>query len=526
MVNVIKTDKPGIADVAVDLLHIMAAAVLFSLSFPNMLSVRGFFPIAWIALLPLFLLVRRIGPVRSVVYAPLIGLMTYALHNFWLLTFNPLAFMVVCLIYSGWFLFHVPCLKLADMAFPRYGWLIQGLFFLAYEALRTKGFLGYSYGILGYSQYLFRPLIGISDLGGVSLVSALVLFPSLFLSHLWHERRNPLNRRLLVPGAVWGVLVLSALVYGTVSRVDYTASPRWRPALIQHNVNAWMSGMPVYRKAFQSLCRLSDEALAESPDMIIWSETAFVPAVEWHNRYRFERDKAHLVAELLEYLEKRKDTPFLIGNNDAFRRNGERLDYNAALLFYGRSIKDRYHKNHLVPFTEHFPPGKFFPRIEQAILDTGVTFYEKGEERTVFHSGDLRFSVLICYEDTFGYLSRDFVRRGAEVLVNLTNDSWSDSPVCSRQHTVMAIFRAVENRRSMVRATNGGLTCVIDPNGRIIASLEPFTEDYLIGDVPVWTGRTTLYSRLGDWPDYLILPLSAFLLIWGAIRLIRKRKEV
>jgi len=110
----------------------------------------------------------------------------------------------------------------------------------------------------------------------------------------------------------------------------------------------------------------------------------------------------------------------------------------------------------------------------------------------------------------------------------VSNDSWSPEPACSIQHQNMAIFRAVENRRSMVRATTAGLTCVIDPNGKTIAKLELFKPGYLITDVPVYTGRTTLYTRFGDWFEKLLLiitiPLMAAALAVQLMRLVRRRK--
>ena len=87
----------------------------------------------------------------------------------------------------------------------------------------------------------------------------------------------------------------------------------------------------------------------------------------------------------------------------------------------------------------------------------------------------------------------------------MTNDSWSKSVACEMQHMAIALFRAVENRRTLVRATNGGITCIVDPNGRITALLPPFREDFLVADAPVYDGAATPYTRLGDWFAWLAL---------------------
>ncbi len=100
----------------------------------------------------------------------------------------------------------------------------------------------------------------------------------------------------------------------------------------------------------------------------------------------------------------------------------------------------------------------------------------------------------------------------------MTNDAWSFSVPGAMQHMTMAVFRAVENRRSVVRSTNGGMTNIIDPNGRILAGLPAFVEGYLTGKVPVHTGVTTLYNRWGDWFPWLSLAVSLGLLIAGILR--------
>ena len=109
----------------------------------------------------------------------------------------------------------------------------------------------------------------------------------------------------------------------------------------------------------------------------------------------------------------------------------------------------------------------------------------------------MKFSAPICFEDTFGYLARGFFNRGAEALVNITNDAWSFSVPGAMQHMTMAVFRAAEARRAVVRATNAGITCLIDPNGRVLEQLPAFTEGVLVGEVPLYTEGTTLVPALG-----------------------------
>ena len=531
--------RKAVNNLAINLVLLVLGSLFFALGFPNFIADWGLAPFAWISLIPVAMLIRRISWWTSPLWGAVYGYATYALFNYWLATFNPVSFVLVPTIYAGWFFIIFPLLKIADLAFKRYAYLAQTLVWVTFEIVKSKGFLGYAYGTIGYSQYGWRSLIAIADIFGVMGVSILVAFPSFLIaayllesgfassdSELGTIRRwNMPSSRFLVSACVWVVLVLAANIYGLSSKVNYSESKKWRPALIQHNVNTWLSGIGAWRQSFNSLTEESREALEEEPDALIWSETSFVPSIEWHLKYRRERDKVALIKSLMDFL-KDTDIPVIIGNNDSVLEDNERLDFNAALLLDGRKITDRYRKIHLVPFSEHFPYAKIFPRLMEYIQAQGTPLYNKGTEFTTFNLdkwGGPRVSTLICFEDTFGYLARNFVREGAEVLINVSNDSWSTAAICAIQHQNMAIFRSVENRRSMVRATTAGITCVIDPNGQTIARLNPFEQDNLIAEVPIYTGRETIYSRFGDWFEKLIIILTLPTLI-AALILITTRK--
>ena len=509
----------------VNLALLFLSALIFALSFPSFLSTRGWGFLAYIAIIPAFIVIHRTGWVGSVLLGWLYGLICYAIFNFWLAIFHPLAIFIVPIIYSVYFMLLFPLLKGADRVFPRYGYLVQMLLWMGYELLRTKGFLGYPYGNLGYSQYEFLPLIQIASITGMWGVSVLVLFPSAFLGNAfkklnWKNARDFIVRHRM-EAFLWSAIMLVVLAAGTVSLRDYSDQKQWKVALVQQNEDPWRSSVESYRDALNALISMSDQALKQDPEIVIWSETAFVPRIQWHNRYRTSRPHYELVRDLLHYLEGQQ-VPFLVGNDHAENRAApgqplDPMDYNAAILFQNGEIRNIYKKTHLVPFTEHFPYEKVLPGMYKMLIEADTHFWEKGTEFTVFEAGGVRFSTPICFEDVFGYLSREFVRAGAQVIVNITNDAWSGSVASEMQHAAMAVFRAVENRRSVVRSTNGGITCVINPDGRILHELEPFTRDVLVADVPVYTEKTSFYTRFGDWFAWLMLVSGAVILAAGIL---------
>jgi apolipoprotein N-acyltransferase len=422
-------------------------------------------------------------------------------------------------------------LKAADVLLPRWGFVAQSALWVAYEFWKIQGFLGYSYGTLGYSQYLFQPLIQVAALTGVWGVSWLVVFPSAWLAYALGDGLAAFPARLRrswVAAAAWGLLMASALAYGFAVRIDAGQTRPWRVALVQQDIDPWRGGYKAYGQSLAILRRLSSEAAQRRPDIVIWSETSFVPAIDWHTRYRTDLEAYELVRQLREYLSA-QSVPFVIGNDDGRLKrmeNGEevRVDYNATLLVEQGRIEAAYRKLRLVPFTEYFPYRRWLPGVYEWLKKADTHFWEKGEQYTVFDAAGVRFSTPICYEDTFPDLCRGFIRRGAQVLVNMTNDSWSKSVACEMQHMSIALFRAVENRRTLLRATNGGITCVIDPNGRIREMLPPFREGYLVAEAPVFTGPQTLYTRLGDWFAWLALAVGVLLPSGAALLGLRRRK--
>lgn len=522
----------GTAGVVLELALLCLSALLYALCFPSFLSDWGWFPLAYIALVPLFIVVHRSSWPRIFLYGLFFGFLSYGLYNFWLGKFHPLALFIVPPIYAGYFLLLMPLLKAADALFPRYGFILQTLLWVAYEYFKTLGFLGYPYGIIGYSQYLFLPLIRLAGLTGVWGVSLLVVFPSTLLGNALKQGRRiffPFLKQMAAPALCYLLAFASSLVYGALAAEELSGARPWKVALVQQNVDPWKGGAKAYENSLNISTRLSVQASLQDPEIIIWSETAFVPSVDWHTRYRTDRELYTLVKRLREFLSTRPE-PYLIGNNDgqlALTDRGEevRIDYNATLLLQRGRILGTYRKLHLVPFTENFPYQDVLPGIDRWLRHADTHFWEKGREYTVFEAGGVKFSTPICFEDTFGYLCRGFIRHGAEVLVNMTNDSWSNSVACAMQHLSAAVFRAVENKRSLVRATNGGITCVIDPNGRIVSRLAPFSEGALIATVPVFTGTATPYTRWGDWLGQGLLILGPLGLLAGAARSVLRRKE-
>ncbi|MFP4613419.1 MAG: apolipoprotein N-acyltransferase [Spirochaetaceae bacterium] len=508
---------------------------LSTASFPSFISLDGFPALGWISLVPLFLVLRAQSFARGVFYSVVYGVFTTLLVNYWLATFSLVSLQSAVVIFFGFYLLFMPPALLLYHGTRRLKFLVLPLAWTAFELARSSGFLGYPWALVGHSQYQVVPLLQIASVTGVWGVSFLVVLASSALAHVpamdgRRFRAAPVLTAVLALGVALGAGQLTLLdkaprisdaAEAEVERTPAATRPavtpepvadgaaaeedsRVRVALVQQNSDPRKHE---YRRTLGSLRRLTDEALEHDPDLVVWSETAFVPNIRRWSREDPERYRlARLVDEFLAY-QSGIGTHLLTGNDD-YRRvlddegnEVDRLSFNAAVFFgSGGTRLETYHKIRLVPFTEYFPFEESLPEVYELLQEFDVHFWEPGEEKTVFEHPRMRFSTPICFEDMFPGEVRGFVRNGAQVIVNLSNDYWSLTPVQAKQHFAGGMFRSVENRRPVVRATASGLTAHVDRWGRILRTAPFYEEAFLVTDVRVPSGETTTpYTRYGDW---------------------------
>jgi apolipoprotein N-acyltransferase len=170
-------------------------------------------------------------------------------------------------------------------------------------------------------------------------------------------------------------------------------------------------------------------------------------------------------------------------------------------------VTGRYDKVHLVPFGEYVPLKHLLSFVGKMVAQVGD--FSVGERGRTLAWGDDNpaIGVQICFEIIFPGLSRSLVKNGAGVLVNLTNDAWFGKSSAAYQHLSMAVFRAVENRRSLVRCANTGISAFVDPAGRILVYTALFEDAVVARTVPVLFEKT-VYTQIGD-----VLPLVCLILL-------------
>jgi len=527
--------KPDFLRFWINFLCIAASSILFALAFPNFLIENGFAPALWVAYIPIFWVIKREKTALCLLWGLIYGAASTILLNYWLFNFDKIAGVFVLTVYGIYFAVFFLFLKFAGLLLGNAAPLAQTAFWVGFEYLRTLGFLGYAYGITGYSQWTLLPLIKVADIFGVWFISALLIFPQALVGGCRYGQfariynLNPLKSPVARGLGIWLIVLVLVLCYGFASKVDYSKAKFIKTALLQPNSNPWQSGLSEYRNEFDDLKLLSDLALSEvpPPDLVVWPETAFVPSFYFHTKYRPNPGYYALVKDAQDYIASKK-VPFVVGNDESRYVPDPSGDetiahYNAVLLFYGDKVLDRYYKIRLVPFAEYFPYEKEFPKLYQ-IISNIVTLWTPGTRPVVFDVNGFKFSTPVCFEDSFDYLNREFTNDGAQFIVNLTNDSWSNCLAEQKVHLAMSVFRAVENRRAVIRSTVSGETCAIDPNGKILDLAPPFTKTVVRAKIPLMNSKT-IYTRIGNVFPVACLIFAPLSFLVGLAGLIFKARE-
>jgi apolipoprotein N-acyltransferase len=370
---------------------------------------------------------------------------------------------------------------------------------VALEYIRTFIFTGFPWSLLGHSLYLRHNLIQIADLFGAYGVSFLIILSNtaLFLALAYITKQTwqhqPVEKRPLATAAVlFALSFLFTWSYGAwrIKTTDQlvAVSPTVRIAVIQGNINQAVKWDPEFQAATIKIhSRLSREAKLKNPDLIVWPESA-TPFYLF-----FDKEPTERVIEIIE----EADTDFLIGSPSFARNQGNIEYYNTAYLIQPRSKHiGKYDKAHLVPYGEYVPLKRWLPFLGKVVAQVG-DFRPGKPGKTLPWKKDTSVGIQICYEIIFPGLSRAMVKNNAALLINITNDAWFGTTSGPYQHFSMTPFRAVENRRTLARAANTGISGFIDPVGRILASTSLLEEAVVSRAVPLIRTKT-FYTRFGD----------------------------
>jgi apolipoprotein N-acyltransferase len=484
------------------------SGLLLALAFPR----TDLESLAWFALVPLFWIMER-RPYRSGFVA---GAVFFAVILYWLniaMTtygrmhplFSFVAYVLLVLYLSLFWgaATWAACRLKNTLNYPLP--LTLPVLWTALEYLRSFLFTGFPWATLGYSQQNHLVLIQSADLFGVYGISFLLVLCNATLARVAAACKNG-KKHFFPRRVVVCTLVLFLLNWG-YGQLCLKNNPEVREdtitvALAQGNIDQSLKWNPAYRTETVDIYEELSLGAAQSKDtdLVIWPESA--------TPFYFQKES--LLTEKVRGTARETGAHLLFGSPAVEQVDGRQRYLNSAFLLSpsGENL-GRSDKIHLVPFGEYVPLKSLFPFLDKLVA--GIGDFSPGTVNPL-SMNDHQIGVLVCFEGIFPELARNYVRKGSDLLVNITNDAWFGRSSAPDQHLAMTRFRAIENRIWVARAANTGISAFIAPSGRIQGKTAVFEEAVTVARAGLGAGDS-LYTRFGDVFPGLFLAVSILWLV-------------
>ena len=400
---------------------------------------------------------------------------------------------------------------LAKKVFPKFDvlWLFP-IFWVTLEYLLTLTDLRFPWVLLGHGLAKFNLFIQGADIIGTNGLSLAVAYINVLLYKSFYERK-PEEKINFKPATISLIIFLCLLIYGIYKDSSFKVSDRIITiGIVQPDLNPWDKWETGnLGQLTNQYLDLSQKCVDDGAEIILWPETA-LPVYAFGGTYNIfkdsifnflDRNEVSLLTgmpDIIYYFDQNK-----IPEDAKYSKQGNYYyaTYNAVLgLNPGSRQIQRYGKMKLVPLGEKVPFSDQLTFLGDIFKwGVGITGWNIGKDTTVFSIYNdgldtVKVGGLVCYESVDPVFVTAFVQKGAEMITVVTNDSWYGKSSGPYQHKDFAMLRAVENRRSVVRCANGGISCIINARGEILSETELYTRTTLVGEVPLQTEKT-FYSE-------------------------------
>lgn len=554
--------------VFLQIFYIFLSAICLALGIPNELYIFGSPFFGFIAFIPMYLVYRSLKNYKQAFFLiGLQTFLVHLFTSFWLGNFKDFAALTLGASalgtgieggIIGLFLFLPKAtffcegkLYNADniqfYLLPSFKILWFSIVYVLYEWIKSNGWLGYPWGTVSMSMYNLKKIKQIADITGTYGITFITVLISSICAEgfsLLKDIKSNENCEFLAKNYIniaifSSILVLSSFLYGSY-RYYQTRTPEkyLNTLIVQQNADPWSQENDTNTiKVSQKLTKEKLDELNQKNipvDFIVWSEGCLkhsFPNSISHYKY-FPAEEP-----LIPFIQK-TGIPFLLGGPVIERTKNKKNVFNGALLFDKEgNYRGFYPKNHLVPCAEVLPfadvpvvanffkkvigisagwtPGDqyvlfdiqgqkapFPPKKAIKIISLKETFQEqtKREESNPY----IRISTPVCFGDAFPDVCIPLAKAGTELFVNITDDSWSKTKSAEYQHFVVASYRSIELRKTMVRSTNAGYSVVIDPIGKVLADMPLFEENAMFFKVPIYKNKETFYLKHGNWFAHIL----------------------
>ncbi len=478
---------------------VIFSALLMSLAYPPLPF--GF--VIWFALVPLILALEDKGPSDAFRIGYFFGLVSNSLLLFWIgwaTVFGAAAAILLLCLYTAFLTWFY---ALMQRKWGKGSLFLLPFLWVAMEYVRSVTEISFPWLNLAYTQTCYLKLIQYASFTGNYAVSFWIVCLNLIIYLIIKHKK-----RIALAVSIFAILIILPYIYGWSVMSEAIERNAMKIALLQGNIEPevkWDQRFLDYN--IQTFINMSKEAAKEDVDLVLWPETAAPCYLASESLYM------HKIQATTDSL----NTPLLVGTNDyEFTEERRFLYYNSVFLFKPKERYPQiYNKIHLVPFSEKIPYDEKLHISDKVQL--GQSDFSSGKELTIFHIPKGKFATLICFESVYPALVRSFVKRGAKFLVNITNDAWFGKTHGPFQHAQIAVFRAIENRISIARCANTGVSMFIDPFGRTSGATKIFVKTTVIDQISSKL-KDTFYTKHGDWFALGCFLVSFFLILASVIK--------
>lgn len=505
-------------------LLLILSGIILGISFPPFP-----FPITlliFVGLIPYFIVIKRRTTLASISRATFLFSLVFSLITiYWVGSWSSeadpylmLAGVALLLVYPCVMLIPSTLFYLTRKVFPKFDaiWFFP-LFWVTLEYLLTQTDLRFPWLLLGHGLAKFNLFIQGADIVGTNGLSLIAAYINVLLFKSFFEKNSEEKFRLK-PLLIAVFIFLCMMIYGIYKTSTFRISERKvRIGIVQPNLNPWDKWSTGNLSDLLNMyLTLSQKCVDEGAEVILWPETA-LPVYAFGGTYPMVENSIYnfLDTNNVSLLTGMPDIIYDLNQNNipedskySGPGNYYYRTYNAVLgLNPGSRSIQRYGKMKLVPLGERVPFVDQFAFLGDLLKwGVGITGWNIGKDTTVFKIKNekidtIKVGGLVCYESVDPVFVTAFVQKGAELITVVTNDSWYGKSSGPYQHKDFAMLRAVENRRSVVRCANGGVSCIINAKGNILAETEMFEKTTLVGEVPLQDEKT-FYSE-----NPLIVPI-------------------
>ena len=472
--------------------------------------------LAWVAPAPLIFAIHRERSVpRSILLGWLFGIVFF-IGTCWWLTYAPiyyaafppwLAYSLLFFAASGGAVFPAVFAGISAYFFRRFGSLGFAAvpFLWIFSEFLRYWLTGNNWNSIGYSQAFGSNVRVLASVGGIALVGFVPAAASALVAAVFASRK-PQFALLAAPAVLIGI-----------SAIPFLSPPDLPPpgdnAVVAVQANVPMSGLTLekWNALRQRHKSIAEDALRQIPTGT--RATVIFPESPMNFMYSDDRGTQDFI------------NGFTSDNNVSVIFNSAEPDpvsdkyFNSAVMVAPSAGEvAQYDKIYLLPF------GEAVPSPFASVMPAFVGSFAYGSEYDLLPIGDAKAGIMICFESHFGQLGREYVDRGADVLIEMTNDGYLGPTPVLRQHLANAVFRAVETRRPLLRVTNVGITAYIAPSGDVLDAAGVYQEASRVWGANVSDGSRTFYVRFGDWFAWLCSAITAGLLV-GGVATSRPRRE-